>query len=142
MLRATRRLLRPGGRTAFTTIHLADGLDGRRRRRALAAGPVVVSTGGREYPELLSAAGFVRVEQVDVTSSYQTVQRTWLRHALALADELDPSELPNRFKERIDEQLAARAALEHGLLRRSLFVAHRAGLAAPPSANAQARRRR
>ena len=35
VLRACRRLLRPGGRMAFTTIHVADDLDAGRHRRCL-----------------------------------------------------------------------------------------------------------
>ena len=44
MLRACRRILRPGGRTAFFTIHPATGLTATQRRRASRDGPIAVAT--------------------------------------------------------------------------------------------------
>lgn len=124
MLRATRRLLRPGGRTAFTAIHLPRDLPSEQRRRAIAAGPSAVATRSPSYVHLLRSAGFVDVGRTDVTADYRELQRRWMRYALEMEDEL--AEVEQGFAQRIEEQAGSRAAVEDGLLRRSLFVARRA----------------
>ena len=78
VLRACHRLLRPGGRLAFTTIHVAADLDAARHRRAVRAGPWQVAT-RRPYPELVVQAGFGDVVDIDVTEDYARTQRAWLR---------------------------------------------------------------
>jgi hypothetical protein len=123
VLRATRRLLRSGGRTAFSVIHLAPDLSAEERERAVEIGPAAVSTRSPSYRHLLRSAGFVEVEQTDVTAEYRTVQRRWLDHARSMEEELAAVEAPGAFAERIEEQLATRTALDEDLLRRSLFVA-------------------
>lgn len=127
MLRATRRLLRPGGRTAFSVIHLPPDLPPPQRRRALKAGPSAVATRSPSYRHLIASAGFTDVEQIDVTPAYRVAQRTWLRCALELKKQLAPTEPPGRFAERIEEQALTRAALNDGLLYRSLLVGRRRG---------------
>jgi len=124
-LRASRRLLRPGGRTAFFVIHLASGLSPEERRRAIEVGPPAVDTRGRDYVSLLRSAGFVGVEQIDVTATYRSTLQAWLHHARAMADELGATEPPGAFAQRIEEHVAAGAAIDEGLLQRSLFVARK-----------------
>lgn len=87
VLRECRRILRPGGRLAFTTIHVATGVDRRANRRAVRAGPWQVST-RRPYPEMVERAGFTDVKVVDVTDEYARTQRAWLEATDARADEL------------------------------------------------------
>jgi cyclopropane fatty-acyl-phospholipid synthase-like methyltransferase len=123
MLTATRRLLRPGGRTAFFTIHLPPHLSPAERRRAIEVGPPAVDSRGPDYMSLLRSAGFVEVEQIDVTAAYRSTHQAWLRHAHAMADELERAEPPGAFAQRVEEHLAAGAAIADGLLHRSLFTA-------------------
>ena len=125
VLRETRRLLRPGGRTAFFVIHLAPQLSPQQRRQAVDAGPPAVATRSRSYVSLLSSAGFVDVDQIDVTATYAQTQRTWLHHAHGLAGELAATEPPGAFAQRVDDHIAAADAVDQGLLRRSLLVARR-----------------
>jgi hypothetical protein len=121
VLRASQRLLRPGGRTAFFTIHPTPGLDARRRRRAHRDGPVAVAS---HLPnrELLERAGFVDIE-TDCTADFATVARSWIdqydRHHDALAEVLGAAELDQRQQDR----RAQLHAIEDGLLRRSLLIA-------------------
>jgi cyclopropane fatty-acyl-phospholipid synthase-like methyltransferase len=123
VLRACRRVLKPGGRTAFFVIHVNPDLSPEERRRAIDVGPPAVDTRGHDYESLLHSAGFGHVDRIDVTPTYLATIRAWLDHARALADELTPTEPPGAFTERVTERLATRAAIEDGLLLRSLFVA-------------------
>jgi hypothetical protein len=122
VLRASRQLLRPGGRTAFSTIHPAPGLDERRRREAHRAGPVAVATGNLDHVELMTRAGFVAVEEIDGTPEFAVVTRAWVdewdRHREALVEVLGPAGFHDRQRGR---QNMLRA-IEHGVLQRSLVV--------------------
>lgn len=124
VLRETLRVLRPGGRTAFFVIHLADGLEGAVRRRAVEAGPPAVSSGARGYLSLLRAAGFVDVRQTDVTGEFQAANRSWLHHARSLAAQVDAAD-SDAFDERMERRALARTAIAQGLLLRSLLVARK-----------------
>src|SRR5437868_152923 len=85
-----RRLLDIGagrGRPAFCTIHPTEGLTASQRRRAARDGPVAVAT-SRTHRELLTAAGFVDISDVDVTDEFRTVARAWIDQWDAHRDEL------------------------------------------------------
>jgi cyclopropane fatty-acyl-phospholipid synthase-like methyltransferase len=122
VLRACHRLLRPGGRLVFTTIHTAPDLDPPRRRRALRAGPPHVAT-RRPYPVMVAQAGFTDVVDIDVTEDYASTQRAWSEAVERRADEvrllLSDAELATALADR----RMARAAIEDGLLRRTLITA-------------------
>jgi len=126
VLRASWHLLRPGGRTAFFTIHPAPGLDPVRRRRAHRDGPVAVASRFSNR-ELLERAGFVDIEEADCTAEFAVTARAWIeqwdRHHDALADLLGAEHVAQRQRERRSQL----RAVEDGLLRRSLLVAIRPG---------------
>jgi ubiquinone/menaquinone biosynthesis C-methylase UbiE len=68
-LRATFQALRQGGRTAFTAIFPASGLTAAEAQRAIEAGPP--NCGLRtSYPSLLRSAGFVEIDERDLTADY------------------------------------------------------------------------
>jgi ubiquinone/menaquinone biosynthesis C-methylase UbiE len=124
VLRATRRVLRPGGRTVFTAIFASRGLSRSALRRVVTAGPPasIVRT---SYVSLLRSAGFVGIDERDVTPEYLVVARSkhdaFERFAAELSDVLGQRE----FAELQAKRRRAIAAIEDGLLRRALFVAHR-----------------
>jgi hypothetical protein len=125
VLRACRRLLRPGGRTAYFTIFATPGLSKSDHRRAVRLGPRAV--GSRQgQAELLEAAGFTSIRVIDVTEGFLQTARAWLRHTA----ELDV-ELRSTIGDAVDEQQAARKAMitgvEERLLSRALFVGFRPG---------------
>ena len=125
MLRAQRRLLRPGGRLAALVIEIAPGLDAPARRRARAAGPVSVATSST-YASLLRSAGFVDIESIDQTDEYRTTAADWLRerqrheqaYRRAIGDAL--------YEERTSEGAVTVGAIDDGLLRRTLYLARHA----------------
>jgi hypothetical protein len=117
-----RRLLRPGGRLAFTTIELGRGLTSYQRRRAIASGPPALV--GRDAGELLARAGFAGVRADDVTTDYLAASNAWRAARLRHRDALRPLD-PQVFDDRLAHCTAEIDALEHGLLRRTLYVATR-----------------
>ena len=124
MLRASRAALRPGGRLAFHTIEPGPGLSAADRRRAFKAGPPAVAV-RTNHPSLLRSAGFVEIDATDVTAEYTATQRRWqeatVRHEAELREALGD--------ENVDDGLERRrstlAALNEGLLARTLYTGRR-----------------
>ena len=120
MLRASRKLLRAGGRLAFFTISIAGDLSKTDRRRAAAAGPP--SPDGPHLSETLDRAGFVHTREIDVTADYLATARAWLAARLRYGDSVRPLD-PEMYDGRLDQGRASIAAIEDGLLHRTLHVA-------------------
>ena len=120
MLRALKRLLRPGGRIAFTTIYVTPGLSPAARRRAHRSGPRAVASRA-EQPRLLASAGFVRIEEIDLTNEFAITGRAWLDEWDQHAEELKQLEGPAAFEDRQRDRRVQLRAVEDGLLRRGLF---------------------
>ena len=123
MLRACARLLRPGGRTAFFTITVADGLDPGAHRRAVRAGPRAVAS-RHTMGDLLRRAGYGRVRERDVTEDYGRTAEAWLVHTERHRAELRGVDAA-AYDDRVSDLRTALSAISDGLLRRSLLVAVR-----------------
>ena len=124
VLRMCRRLLRPGGRLAFTTIKVASGLAGNRLRRACQAGPVEVSV--REaYSDMVAHAGFTEVLEIDVTPEYAAAQRAWFQAFARHEVEVSRLWSPADFAASQADRRKSLEAIEEGLRQRSIFVAVR-----------------
>ena len=124
MLRALKRLLRPGGVIAFTTIYVMPGLGSGGRQRARRSGPRAVASRS-EQAQLLASAGFVDIEQLDLTAEFTTTARAWLTECESNASGLAKLEPPGAFEQRQHERRTQLTAIEDGLLRRGLFSARR-----------------
>lgn len=122
MLRACRRLLRPGGRLAFFTIHVAPDLPRDQHRRAVAAGPSAAA--GPDLASLLRRARFVDVREQDLTADYLDTARAWLAAGLRHRDTLRPLD-PAAYDDRLARGRNVIPVIERGLLHRSLFVARK-----------------
>lgn len=107
---------------AFFTIHIAPGLSERDYQRALASGPSAVSTLRRDHAGLLAAAGFTNLRHHDLTPAFLRTARAWHHGRERYAAELTAAEGPDQYHERQIENGKQLAALEAGLLSRSLFV--------------------
>jgi cyclopropane fatty-acyl-phospholipid synthase-like methyltransferase len=122
VLRALRKLLRPGGRIALTTIYVTPGLDARLRRRANRSGPRAVASRSGQA-DLLASAGFVGVDVIDVTADFARTARAWLAEMDAHAEQIAALEGRAAFEERQQERRTQLAAIDDGLLRRGLLSA-------------------
>lgn len=122
MLRACRRLLRPGGRTAFLTIFVTPGLSKRDHRRAVRVGPRAVRS-DREPWDLLQAAGLTDVEAVDLTPEFLETARGWHDHSVSLERELRAAVGEAEFDQQQADRRETVAAIEDGLLSRALLIA-------------------
>jgi len=124
VLRALKRLLRPGGRIAFTTIFVTPGLAPAAHLRARRSGPRAVASRSRQ-PRLLASAGFVDIDEIDVTAEFAATAGAWSKEWEANADQLALLEPPGAFAERQRERRRQLAAIDDGLLRRALYSASR-----------------
>ena len=118
-------MLRPGGRLAFYTIFIREGLsESDYRRAARARGPGITSW-RRRQSDLLRAAGFEGIEEFDLTEEFSRVAHAWLEARLRHAAELREAEGAEEFETRLKDSRDGVRAIEAGLLRRALFVARR-----------------
>jgi len=120
VLRACKRLLRPGGRIAYFTIFTTPGLSKRAHRRAVRLGPRAVAS-RREHAELLEAAGLVKVVATDVTTDFLETARRWVNYASKFEGDLRSTLGDTLFDEQQADRRAMIAAIEEGLLSRALF---------------------
>ena len=125
VLRATRQLLRPGGKTGFYTILPTKGLSRADYLRAIRSGPRAVSTRRRSHEDILRAAGFVRVRALDVTPEWRQTTAQFIaehdRLAAPLADMMGRDDLQDRQR----SLRRSLEAIEEHLLERKLFTASR-----------------
>jgi hypothetical protein len=124
VLRASRRVLCPGGRLAFHTIELSPGLSAARRRRAISIGPPAVAV-RTTYPSLFRSAGFIEVDAVDLTAEYLATQRRWLAATLQYEVGLRDALGDDVVREGIERRRRTVGAIEEGLLLRTLYAATR-----------------
>ena len=123
VLRACRRVLKPGGRIAFYTIYVAPGLSVPGYRRIMKFWPSA-SAGSRSLSEMLEA-GFIGVRDTDVTKQYQKTSRAWVEGRRRRYDKLAQAMGEETLKGKIEEGKAILASIKDGLLRRSLLTARR-----------------
>ena len=126
MLRATKQLLRPGGKTGFLTIVPADGLSASDYQRAIRMGPRAVSTRRRPHEETLHRAGFVDVSTHDVTKAWRKVVEQVIAEQDRLREELTRILGRQELAERQRSLRLSLRAINEGLLQRKKFTGRRA----------------
>lgn len=125
MLRACRRVLKPGGRLAFFTIFAAPGLSEREYRRALRSGANHLSTRHIEHEHLIASAGLTLLEKRDATPEFLRTAQGWYDARMKYEAGVRQSEGDDCFHQRQRDALAQIRAVKDGLIRRALFVATR-----------------
>jgi len=107
---------------AFHVILVASGVSEQDRARAVAAGPLNVSASA-SYPDLLALAGFSEIDEVDLTDQFRVTAAAWLHESARVAEQLEEVFGSEAYRQTQQERAETLAAIEGGLLRRSLFVA-------------------
>ena len=125
-LRECARVLVPGGRMSFITIHPADGLGPADRRRAARSGPVAVSI-SRPHRELLASAGFVDITETDCSDEFMTTTQAWADQWDLYGKEMESLWGRDTFRQRQRDRQAQLRATKDGILRRSIFTARLPG---------------
>lgn len=121
-LRECARVLVPGGRMAFFTIHPAEGLGASDRRRAARYGPVAVSM-SHTHRELLASAGFVEFTETDYSDEFMTTTQAWLEQWDLYREEMESLVGREMVLERQRDRQAQLRTTKDGILRRSLITA-------------------
>jgi hypothetical protein len=120
VLRACRKILRPGGRTAFLTITVSPGLSKSAHRIAVRLGPRAIAS-TRPIDVLMNAAGFIDVEVVDLTESFLDVARAWQREFINHEPELRAI-MGHEWDERVRDRADMIRGVKEGLLGRLLVT--------------------
>ena len=124
VLRASHRVLKPGGRIAYYTIYVAPDLSAADYRRIMKFWPSA-SVGRRSLSEMLESAGFIDVRETEVTKQYQKTSRAWVEGRRRRYDGLERTMGKAALAGKIDEGERILESLKDGLLRRSLLTARR-----------------
>jgi len=124
VLRATKRALKPGGRTAFFTIYVPNDVPRTARQRAKGAAPKY----GRSrttHTQLMRSADFVDIDEIDYTDQYHETLRAWHDHSAERSAELVALWGNTLFTERQADRRSSIEAVEAGWQRRTLISATR-----------------
>jgi len=126
VLAECRRVLRPGGRMAFSVIYLAPGLPAAEHARALETAPEFAAMEA-DYPTLLAATGWAIRRRHDLTAEFRTNCLRKLHAEDDLRDGRGPLSDAADFDARQARMRRRIAVLERRQMRRELFVVEPAG---------------
>lgn len=123
VLRASYRVMKPGGLIGFLVIAIADDLTAQEKTRMADddIGPDYAD-GGPGYPLLMESAGFGRVDVHDLSAEYLDTTSAWIRERVAEAAELQAIWGRETFDERMASQRRSLEAVRDGRLRRYLVT--------------------
>ena len=121
MLRATHRVLKRGGRLAFTVLAFRDGITDDEIARTGTLAPELFDA-GPGYPTLLEQAGFADVAVDDVTPVYRETVAAWIRAWRDEGEGIEELVGTEEYEERRDRMNVALAAIDEGLRKRYLVT--------------------
>jgi ubiquinone/menaquinone biosynthesis C-methylase UbiE len=122
LIRECARVLRPGGRMAFLSIHPAADLTPSERRRAARDGPVHVAL-SNPHRVLLARAGFLNAAEYDLTEEFIAVSENWIDQWDLHRADMEALWGRDAYEERQRERRAQLRSTQLGFLRRSLVSA-------------------
>jgi hypothetical protein len=111
--------------TAYSTTRRVPGMSIRRSRRTVGSGAMATASTPSTIAVTTGSAGFVDVEEHDLTPAYLPTARRKLSEVERLADGMVEMLGPEEFDECQARHRRAVGAITDGLLRRSRFVARR-----------------
>jgi len=126
VLQECRRVIRVGGRMAFTVISIAPGLSAADYKRAVETGPPFKEA-GVGYAKMLEQSGWRITHHLDLTVGYAQAARHMLRQEEARAEALTRVLGEVEFSDRLGRKRNTVQALDGGLLRRELIAADALG---------------
>lgn len=118
MLRGCKRILKPGGRLAFTVVATVD--------EATPAPDDVLDdfvTPATDYLPLVETAGFTEIEHSDITDAFHAIMVRWLEAAADLEDDLRTALGDDVFSDKLKSRRESLEANKAGNLLRLLFTA-------------------
>ena len=121
-LKECHRVIRAGGRMAFTVIFPASNLGSADHELAVQFGPPFVKT-AMDYPVMLRESGWAVMRHCDLTAEYAKAVRRLLREEETHAQELSELYGPAEFSETLSRRRMTAQVIGKGLLRRELFAA-------------------
>ena len=124
VLAECRRVIRPGGRMAFSVLYIPSGLSPEDHAQALETAPEFVES-DMDYPALLAETGWAILERRDLTGAFMESCRQRLRIEDELHAEIRPLVGAADFDVRQTRLRRRLPVLERGHLRRDLFVVRR-----------------
>lgn len=126
VLAECRRVVRPGGRMAFSVITIAPGLSPGDHARAVETAPEFAEMGA-DYPTLLAGTGWATRQRHDLTAEFRANCIRKLHAEEGLRTELEPLTDAADFDARQARMRRRIAVLEQRHLRRELFIVEPAG---------------
>jgi cyclopropane fatty-acyl-phospholipid synthase-like methyltransferase len=122
VLKACREVVKPGGRMVFTVILTTAGLSDSAYLEAVECGPSFIAAED-SYPNLIAAAGWELVEQVDLSIEFLETLRVMRHNELHYADDLENLLGKEETLRRLTRTEESIYGLEHNLIKRGLFQA-------------------
>lgn len=123
MLRACARVLKPGGRIGYFNIFITHEIPEQERRRLRKEAPWRYSPAGQQ--DLLRSAGFVQIEERDVTDDYLRIQRALYEANARHERSQRRVQGAAQFEERQGNRRRTLEQIEAGMLKRSLLLARK-----------------
>ena len=121
VLAECRRVVRPGGRMAFTVIEVVPDLAPDAHTIAVESGPEFVDTES-PYADVLAETGWTLSQVEDVTSEFQSMGRTLLQSRESRREALVALLGAENVEEMIDRNRGTVASTEEGRLCRRLYL--------------------
>jgi len=120
VLKACREVIKQNGRMVFTVILTTPGLADDDYLKAIESGPSFIAAED-SYPDLLKAAGWKLVEQIDLSTEFLATLRVMRENELRHADEVENLLGEEETLRRLTRNNESIYGLEHNLIMRELF---------------------
>ena len=122
VLKACREAVKADGSMVFTVILTTPGLAASDYLEAVESGPSFIAAED-SYPDLIAAAGWELIEQIDLSTEFLDTLRIMLDNELRHAEELENLLGKEETLRRLTRAEESIYGLEHNLIKRELFQA-------------------